>query len=501
MTSTESPYVELMLRLGGLGCSEQALASLTDREQMALAAYHEGWSRPNQVLPPDSEWDLYAFIGARRTGKTWPLSRYVCEMAASGEAMRILLIAQSLKKARAIFATGASGMLQQPPWLRPVRKGDTLLWASGAVASITSAAPTEKSEERGDEYDLLWASEVTAWARGCRLDVWRNARLSTSSGSAKVVVDATPKRGNPIVKEIKTEAEHNSRVRWVRYRVEENRYNLARGYVESMRRALAGTRSEREELDGLEADDTGGLIHDDWIEAGRRDAPATWKRRIVVLDPTVADGKPTDNNAGLVHMGTGIDDQIYITKDASAIMGPEEWAKRAIEGVIADHADCLVIETNRGGRVIDFGLQLLARQYGQELRVVDLKAKTRWSPGTINVKLVHARGDKVTRFDPAVVEYHAGRVSHVKTANLERLEEVLTSWEAETANSRDSPGELDAVAWGVIELRGLHEQQKAAAKGQAAVTAAARQTAAAHRDRSPVRELRPVPRRGRSSLL
>jgi len=503
-TAAQSPLVEVMTLLGRLGCAEEALATLTDQERIALAALSEAWERPNQTIPPDTEWDMFAFIGARGTGKTYPVSRYVAEKGASGEAMRILLVAQSKQKARVIFATGKCGLLNQPPWLRPVRKGDTLIWPSGAVAEITSAAPTEKSEERGDEYDLLWASEVNAWARGCRVEVWRNARLSTRSGAAKVVVDTTPKKGNPIIKEIKAEAEADKsrRTRWIHHVVEDNAINLARGFVGSMRRALAGTRAEREELDGLEAEDGGGLIKDEWIEGARRAEPRTWKRRIVVLDPTIADAKTGGNDAGLVCMGTGIDDQIYITRDQSEIMAPDEWAKRAINAVIDDHADCLVIETNRGGRVIDFGLELLARDFGQQLTVVEIGAVTRYTPGTINVKLVHARADKSTRFDPAIVEYKAGHISHVIGADLESLEETLTSCDLATVTTRNSPGDLDCVAWGVIELRQLYEQiRRGEPGGQAAVVKAARKQHKA--DRSPVTGLRPTlgRKRRRANLL
>jgi phage terminase large subunit-like protein len=380
--------------------------------------------------------------------------------------------------------------------------GKELVWPNGSRAEITSA---ETTEQRGSEYDIVWLTEVVAWPRNKRLDTWANIGFSTRTGDAKTIVDSTPKKGHPIVSTkaglIAKEAEWNPRVQWRGGSVERNAINLARGYVQRERAKWDGTRRGKEELDGVDAEEGGGLIHDDWIEQGRRNMPSVWKRRIVTCDPTVTNPKPGGHTAGLLSGGEGTDGQIYITHDQSGMMGPNTWAPKLIDEAIDIRADVVVIETNRGGNVIDFALSLVARERGLQLVVVELMATPRYSPGVINLKLVHSRKDKETRMDPAIMQYKAGRVSHCKEADLESLEETLTTWEPETASGRDSPGDLDCTGMLVVEARLLYEElrNKDSAAEQRALNQAAR--AGRRPDRAPVRGLRPAKTRRSASLI
>lgn len=481
----QSRLVELLAELGRLGCAEEALAELTDQELQGLAAKHDAWARPDQMLPPDEEFDLFAFVGARGDGKSSAVAWWIHQQAMADPPKEMLFCAQTIPDTLRVCVglaidpkTGKrkgkpSGVMRAaPPWERPRLQGRELVWPNGSRATITSA---ENTEQRGSEYDIVWLSEIIAWQRNKRLDVWHNIGISARTGDAKIIVDSTPKAGNPIIKEIKDEAEWNQRTLWRGGCVERNAINLAPGYVERMRRRLKGTRREREELDGKEAEDGGGLVRDTWIEQGRRSKPSIWKRRIITCDPTVTNPKPGGHTAGLLSGGVGIDDQIYITRDQSGMMGPDGWAPKLVDEAIATKADVVVIETNRGCNALDYAISLLCQQRGITLNVVQLMAPTRYTPGVINIKLVHSRKDKETRMDPAIMEYRDGKISHCKEADLESLEESLTTWEPETASNRDSPGDLDCVGMLVVEARLLYEQQKGASKGQGALNKAARQ--------------------------
>ena len=70
---------------------------------------------------------------------------------------------------------------------------------------------------------------------------------------------------------------------------------------------------------------------------------------------------------------------------------------------------------------------------------------------------VTARGAKDLRAEPVATAYERGRVSHVLGAALSSLEDTLTTWEPPTSerSSHDSPGDLDALVHGVVELLGL----------------------------------------------
>lgn len=515
----QSPIVELIADLVELD-ADDILDELTEHDCCALGACWELWARPDQLLPPDDDWDLFAFIGARGDGKTTAVAWWIHHQAMTGEPKEMLFCAQTLPdtikvcvgldidpKTKERRGKPAGIMRAAPPWERPVLKskrggGHELIWPTGSRATLTSA---ETTEQRGSEWDIVWLTEVVAWPRNKRMDVWANIGIATRTGEAKMVVDSTPKRGHPIVSTkagvIAKEAEWNPRTQWRGGSLERNWIHLARGYIERERSRWDGTRRGKEELDGVDADEGGGLIHDEWIEQGRRNMPSVWKQRIVCCDPTVTHPKPGGHTAGLVSGGEGIDGQIYVTRDQSGMMGPDTWAVKLIDEAIAVKADAVVIETNRGGNVIDFALSLVARQRGLDLRVVELMANVKHSPGVINLKLVHSRKDKETRMDPAIVEYKAGRVSHCKEADLEDLEETLTTWEPETASNRDSPGDLDCVAMLVVEARRLYDKLKAGVSGadMQQLNEAARQLhqQATEQARRPVGYLRQTAGRGR----
>jgi phage terminase large subunit-like protein len=485
----QSPLVEVMTELGRLGCAEAALATLTERELMSLtAAWWEAWARPDQVLPPDDQWDIHAFIGGRGSGKTAPNARYVHEQAINGRATRILCIGAEQDKAVEIFATGPSGLLNiAPPWERPYLKGSTVIWPNGATATIITAGAL--TDPRGLNVELSWCTEIRDWKRSQAVETWRNVDLCTRVGIAKIVCDTTPHAGDPVIAEIEELAENDSRVRIVEAPIEANRPNLARGYVERQRRRLAGTRAEQEELDGKKAAEC-GLVKRADIEGVRREMPTVWKRRIVIVDPARSDPRhPNTHNTGLVTMGLGVDDQLFVTRDQTDKMFPETWATKAINEYLASKCDCMVIETNSGGTLNTSVVKLMAQQRGLSVNVVDLKAKVRHSSGVINIKEVYARTDKSTRFEIAEKRYVDHKISHVRSADLDALETTLTSWHPSEGTL--SPGDLDCVAWGTIELLGMHEQhqQRGAAAGQRKAVEAAR--SARRPDRTPVTQLRP----------
>jgi phage terminase large subunit-like protein len=491
----QSPIVEIMAALGPH--AEQALAGLSDLELAALGCLTEAWARPNQAIPPTVElsapppegkrwplwgrtrpgkrWRIGSFIGARGTGKTTPIAWYVHEKAMSGEWTNILCVAQSEEKAEQIFITAKTGLvLSPPPWERPVAKtvGKVRLaiWPNGATATISSCGSVNP---RGPEYDGAWCTEINDWPRSRAKSTWDNIGLATRTGDAQILCDTTPRAGSAVIAEIKDLAETNDAVWWVRHVAEENSINLAEGHNELQRQKLKGTRREREELDGIEADGDVGMIREAWINGARRHLPTMWRRRIVAVDPSLS-SRPGSNNCGVVAGGTGIDDQIYVTQDETAVCTPAQWAGAAIDIYIAERCDCMLLEKNAGGEVLDAYIGLLAGQRGWHVVIVELTAKVRHTHGTINIKLVHSRGTKEQRFEVAIEAYQEGRVSHVLDADLEGMETTLTTWESETTSNRDSPGDLDATTMLITEAQDLWEVKGAPTKGHDKLTEAAR---------------------------
>jgi hypothetical protein len=93
---------------------------------------------------------------------------------------------------------------------------------------------------------------------------------------------------------------------------------------------------------------------------------------------------------------------------------------------------------------------------GRRLKVVTVtaEARTRWVPGTVYVKEVHARGAKDERAGPVAVLYKSGKVSHLREAALDDLEELLTTWVPDPT-AKESPDRMDPMVHGVWELAKL----------------------------------------------
>jgi phage terminase large subunit-like protein len=511
----QSAIVETLTELARLGAAERGIDELTELELAALGATWGLWERPNQAIPPAvvladppregerwPEWGRTwpgqtsfrwgAFIGRRGTGKTAGILAYIHQQAMSLRWRRILLVAQGEKEAIKIFVKLPHGLIEgAPPWERPYYtastggKGGVIVWPSGAEATITCCGA--KFEE-GPEYNGAWCTEVRSWAHNRRVETWGHVQAVVRQPPGEILVDSPPRQGHPILEAIKDAAEVDKSCWWVRHRKADNRLFLIPGYYEQLTKALAGTRMYDEDVEGKEAAEC-GIVKTAWIEAARRHLPSAWVRRIVVLDPArtdPAEGKTA--TIGLVGMGQGTDQQLYVTEDRSGLMAPEGegcWPQQAVDMYIAIKADCMVIEKNSGGRLNAALIRFWAAERGWRVVIVQLEAKTRAIPGTINIKEVHAREDKATRFELGAKLYHDGEVSHVIDADLDGLETTLTGWYPEKRGAQ-SPGDLDCVAWGCVEIKGYYSELRAEPGGQRALVKGARerqQQAAAERGR------------------
>jgi phage terminase large subunit-like protein len=245
--------------------------------------------------------------------------------------------------------------------------------------------------------------------------------------------------------------------------IEANKDNLGSEVIADLRstEALACTQAGREELDGIFSDDDAdALWKSEYIDDHRRDEPERYERRILIVDPAISKRKSSDQT-GISELGLGSDGQIYVIGDWTAHYTWEDWGDVILDKYEMGRCDCVVVERNRGGDAVAANLRGRAQspdriKLGRTLRVVlvDAKAKTRWDPGTVYVKEVHARGQKDERAGPVVGLYKSGRVSHVRTANLDELEELMVTWVPDPL-VRESPDRMDAMVHGVWELARL----------------------------------------------
>ena len=465
---------------GGPKLLAEALASLTDLEAAVLADdWEHVWCRPKQA-PPDGPWTTWGALTGRGFGKSLANARYVHREAESGRAMRIALIAQNEDKCLEVMVHGESGLLAvSPPWFKARFEAGRVYWPNGAQAFIFT--PEVPGDIFGPEHHLAWASELHAWPRTKMVEAWANLLMGLRLGYGRLVWDSNPSRRHPILRELLADAEadpeHHVVVRGSSH---ENKLNLTPGKVDAWQRKYGGTQRGREMIEGEQNDEAEGALWDQArIDNHRRPMPSMLKRRILSVDPAISTREGTDDT-GLVDMGLGVDEQVYVIEDLSKKWEWDEWGEAVVKRYALKRCDCVVLERNRGGDAcvgnVRAAAAKVARDTGSSIavHVVKADAVTRHVPGTIYVKEVIGRSSKATRAEPVATHYETGGVSHVIGADLTNLEDLLTTWIPDEKG--ESPNALDALVWGDIELAGLNREAKhdgaAAVRGAAVMQAA-----------------------------
>jgi hypothetical protein len=185
-------------------------------------------------------------------------------------------------------------------------------------------------------------------------------------------------------------------------------------------------------------------------------------RRILVADPAISMREGTDAT-GISDGGLDADEQVYIFADLSKKIAWDDWGDLLVERYFINRCDCIVLERNRGGDACAGNVRTAAEKYGRaagrdiRVEVVADDAVTRHSAHVVFVKERVGRGSKGTRAEPVAAHYKAGRVSHVIGADLQSLEDLLTTWIPEEKG--ESPNALDALVYCVDELAGLSREK------------------------------------------
>jgi len=441
---------------------------LSPLDLASLAHVWEAWARPKQIPPPTS-WRSFGFVTGRGFGKTRANVELLIAEIMAGRARRVGIASFNMDETERTLIHGESGIIRcSPPWFRPTVIKGQVVFGNGAV--ITPYTPEVPAGPRGPEHDLFLLSEVASYPFTNRDEFFSNVRLGLRLGLGRMTFDTTPKRRNPIVRYLLERAERDPvRHIVVRGSTRENRDNLTADFVTELESEIGGTMRGAEELEGQFLDDAeGALFKQEWIDRARRDMPTTFKRRIIAVDPAISTRKGTDRT-GLVELGLGVDDQIFVLADLTDKLSAETWGPMVIDRYTKNQCDCVVVERNRGGDLVVANLRAFARERGLRVDVVEADAVTRHAPGVVLVKETRASRGKDIRAEPVASLYERGRVSHVRGVDLTELEELACTWAPETGAF--SPDALDALVHGVVELAGLARATRA--DGSAAVRGAA----------------------------
>ncbi len=418
-------------QLANLSKSDQDrfIASLTDQEaEKLLTTWRGGHARPEQ-LSPEGDWDTWMILAGRGFGKTRSGAEWIKEEVEAG-AMRIALIAETQKDLEEVMIEGDSGILSvfpegQKPEYR--KKPVSLKFHTGAIALGYNG--TQPDQLRGPQFDLAWLDELAKY-RHAR-DTWDMLQFGLRLGDHPRALITTTPRPIELIRSIVAQQEGDAII--TKGSTFDNASNLAGNFLRKIRKRYEGTRLGRQELNAeILGDLPGALWSQVSIDSYRRSVAPTrdrLKRVVVALDIAVTNSDDSDEH-GLIVAGLTVENEGLVLADESLKGGPADWARRAVSLYHTNQADCIVVEVNQGGDMVE-----------HTIKTVD---------ATVNVVQVRATKGKHVRAEPVAALYEQGRIAHV--GQFDELEEQQRQMTNKGYEGDDSPDRLDACVWAFTEL-------------------------------------------------
>lgn len=417
----------------GLAPREERRAWLEGLTREHRAALKWAWgylARPDQLTPP-GQWLLWLVLAGRGWGKTRTGSQFTIETARENPGCRIALVGSTSGDVRDVMIEGESGILAaSPPGFRPTWEPSKrrLTWPNGSRATSYSADKPERL--RGPQFHAFWADEVCAWR--FPEQAWEMLQYGVRLGKRpRGLVTTTPRPIKLLLKLLKDAQERPQDTVLTKGSTYDNVWNLAAKYVAQVLAKREG-RLARQEIFGDVLDVTEGalwnLIRLDILRVRRAPALA---RVVVAVDPAEECG-PDSDEVGIVGAGRTLNGHGYVLADRSLKGPPSLWARTAYELYLALDADAIVVETNRGGKMVAHTIRSVVRPGEKRPRIIEVKA---------------TRG-KATRAEPISAIYEEGRGHHV--GNFPPLEDEMCSYVPGV--TRRSPNRMDALVWAFTEL-------------------------------------------------
>ena len=411
---------------------KEVLEQLGPKKTEELQHTWEFWARPEQ-LEPTGDWNIWVALAGRGWGKTRAGVEWVRHQIKSGK-KRIAAVAPTNSDIRRVMVEGESGFLNvcwkddktyrggklgYPVW-SPTNR--TLTWENGAKVEFYSAEDPERL--RGPQFHAAWADEVAAWRN--QQDVWDMLQFTLRLGrKPRVMVTTTPKPTKLMRALIASPQSHITRGSTF-----DNIDNLAKPFLETIKKEYEGTRLGQQELYAEMLEEADGALWStktlDECSIEQKDIPEL-NRIVVSIDPAVT-SKTESDMTGIVVAGIDVNGIGYVLEDATDRYSPAEWAAKAISLYQEYSADRIVAERNQGGDMVRRTLEA--------------------EDETVPIRLVHASRGKMARAEPISALYERGKVKHTK--GLDELETQMRTWEP--LGSMGSPDRLDACVWALTDL-------------------------------------------------
>jgi len=392
--------------------------------------------RRSSQTPPEGDWTTWLILAGRGFGKTRTGAEWVHENVHRYE--RWHLIGRTAADVRDTMVEGESGVIATQKKDNPCRYMPTkrkVVWENGSQALLYSA--DEPDQLRGPQCEAAWLDELAAWKHPEAYDLHlMGLRLGLKP---RQIVTTTPRPTRVVRELLKDPSTVVSR--GTTY---ENRENLPDAFFELITRRYEGTRMGRQELYAEVLDDLPGAL---WSrdrfrygEPPKNNGQYDLIRVVVAVDPALSSDEDSDET-GIIVVGIGGDGKVYVLDDLSARGSPDQWARRATYAYAEWMADRIVAESNQGGDMVESVLRNVAPE--------------------VPVRLVNASRGKRTRAEPVSALYEQGRVYHLTA--FPELEDQMCTYSPDSYEG--SPDRMDALVWGITELKPDRQETSGAFAG------------------------------------
>ena len=384
------------------------------------------------------------------SGKSFAAAHAVRELLTGREwerAPRFALVSSTLEAVRQDMIEGA--LLQVlDPWIERYNRSSLEIFLTNG-AKLKGYSSERPHTLRGPNFVGAWADEVAAWLDADHApsedSTWSNLEFATRADDMgtwepRIIATTTPKPVRLLRVRDKQDDFYpglvdDPQVVVTRMRTHDNLGNLAKGFASRILKRYDGTRLAAQELDGELLDEIEGAL---WTQATISNMRSTlanlqgptggFYRVVVSVDPTVGDGRVSNDECGIIVGALGRDGRCWVLDDRSMKGPPSAWCRAVGDAFQTWGGSHVLVETNQGGQLIR---ETLGRYYPN-----------------LPVKTVRAKDGKRVRAEGPALLCEQDRVRFAGI--FAGLADQLTTWDP--LSSDDSPDRLDAFVYLVAHL-------------------------------------------------
>lgn len=377
-------------------------------------------ARPEQ-RQPNKDWHIWLIMAGRGFGKTRTGAETVLDLVDKGY-KNIGFIGQTIQEVWRVMVYGVSGLSScfnqrgctQDLLVKRIQR--QIIMPKNQLITVFSGDCYDQL--RGPQFDLVWIDELAKFKYPSKL--WEQVMLSLRLGcSPKCIITTTP-RPIPLLHTL-AKAPYVDITQGSTF---DNKNNLSPMFIKQVKDLYHNTRIGAQELNGELLDHVQGALWKPHMIMHKKDTEL-YKRKVLAIDPALTG---SGDETGIILAAKDMTDKGVVLGDFSGSYTPEQWGQRVIHLYHEHKVDCLVIEANQGGGIIE-----------RMLKDID---------NSLHIKSVRATHGKLTRAEPVSALYERGLISH--SGYFQKLEYQMTNYNA--LEKSFSPDRLDALVWALWEL-------------------------------------------------